>query len=706
MKPALWRLVAAASRASFPLGVVRSAPWIIVVTVILANLWMLHVGPDSAPAWLLRRWEWGLYDWRVRLGASHPDLRAAAAETPGVVFLTEQCLARLRKEKVLWPMPREIHAEVVQELKERGARWVAMDALFYDTHWLSFLHREGVGGPRIQDGDALFAAALRDLANVILAAGAADYAASAVTFPRPEFSTNAAAVGHVALRPDRDGVRRRVPPRMAGWDNGVNRDVWHIGLELGARQAGLDLAKAEVQAHRLRIPFRGEPGRFRDIPLDRSGDLLIDWELSYTNSPPLLTNLYSTLLLERKARAPGTKPPQDWAGRMVVICSTASGSNIEDRGPSPLQANDVGGSVIWNVARSVVTGRCVRQSPPWLDTLIIAGLGLVAGVLSWRLRALWASLAAGGIAVAFLAVAVWAYTAHRWWIPVVQPLAGALAVTYLFMVTYRLFGEMLLTRRDLAPYVVEALWPHRLHQPRSKLRRATVFFADIRGFSDWLREQCEEVGAWYRRSPVPGVKEEEVVSAAEEQFLAVTRDYLARVADCIQGRQGTLDKFIGDCVMAFWGAPVRYERHAELAVQAAMDAQRAVASLNEALAAGPRRLGIHLAGHKSPLAVPLAKPLQLEFGVSLHCGVVSVGAVGDPRHLSNYTVSGRVVNEASRLQGDAGRGHIVCTGEVLAELERLQSPLAALCQEPRTLTIAGRPVTMLEIDWKAAPPPA
>lgn len=698
----LWKLVAAASRASLPLAIVRGAPWIIVLTVIVANLWLLHVGPDTAPAWLLRRWEWGLYDWRVRLGAAHPDTRGPAAAAPGVVLLTEHCLDVLRQEKVQWPLPRDLYAEVIRELHERGATWIGIDGLFYDVHWLSLAYRENVRGPMIQDGDAILAATLEELGHVILAAGASDHASNAVLFPRPEFSTHAAAVGHVALLPDRDGVRRRVPPRMAGWDNGVLRDAWHIGLVLGARQAGLDLDKAEIRACRLRLPFQGAPHRFRDIPLDRSGNLLIDWELRHSDSPPLRTNLFSTLLLERRARAPGVRPTQDWAGRMVVICSTASGSNIEDRGPSPLEPNDVGGSVIWNVAHSVVRGQCVQQSPPWLDTIIIAGLGLVAGVWSWRLRALWASLAVGGIACAYLGVAVWAYTAQRWWIPVVQPLAGALAVTYLFMVSYRLFGEMLLTRRDLAPYVVEALWPHRLHNPRTKLRTATVFFADIRGFSDWLRDQCEEVGAWYRRTPVPGATEEDVTSAAEEQFLSVTRDYLARVADCIQDRQGTLDKFIGDCVMAFWGAPVRYERHAELAVQAAMDAQRAVAELNAARASGPRTLSIQVPGHKLSVEVPLSEPLQLEFGVSLHCGIVSVGAVGDARHLSNYTVSGRVVNEASRLQAAAGRGRIVCTGEVLAELQRLESPLASLCLEPRPLTLAGRTVSMMEIDWMAA----
>ncbi len=702
MKPALWQLAAAVAQGSLLVRLVRQAPWIIVAAVLLANL-AIRAAPDSAVAWLLRRWEWTVFDWRARFAADR--LPPARPDDPklGVVFLTEDCLSALRRETgAPWPWPRDFYAEVLRELTARGATSIGIDGLFYEPHWLSVLARQGAQGAWIQDGDATFAATLRELKNVTLAAGAHGRSNAAVRFPDPLFSTNAAAIGHVALLPDPDGVRRRLPVRQTGWDHGILRDVWHLGLVLGARLAQLDLDRAVLTNQTLLLPSPSRPDHPVRIPLDAGNNLIVNWELRHDAEPRLKTGRFASLLREHRARPAGEPPPRDWEGYTVLLCSTASGSNIEDRGPSPLLANDVGGSVIWNVAYAVATGRSIQRSSATTDTLVMVGLGLLTGVLSWRLRGGWASLAVAAIALAYLGVAVHVYTAYRWWIPIVQPVAGALAMTHLFMVSYRLLGEILLTRRDLAPYVVEVLWPHRLRHHPTRLHTATVFFADIRGFSEWLRRQCDDLAAWYRQHPIQGVSEAEFTSAAEEQLLALTNDYLVAVADCIQARQGTLDKFIGDCVMAFWGAPVRYERHAELALLAAIDAQRAVAARNAAHRVRPLVLPVRCPGRRAPVSVPLSQPVSLEFGVSVHCGVVSVGAVGDPRHLSNYTVFGRVVNETSRLQTAAGRGQIVCTEDVVNELRRVGSPWAAVCREPRSLTVTNRTLTVYQVDWSAS----
>ncbi|HWT71671.1 MAG TPA: adenylate/guanylate cyclase domain-containing protein, partial [Oxalicibacterium sp.] len=137
-------------------------------------------------------------------------------------------------------------------------------------------------------------------------------------------------------------------------------------------------------------------------------------------------------------------------------------------------------------------------------------------------------------------------------------------------------------------------------------RFLTILFTDIEGFSS-LSE-----------------------SEPSQQLLTRVSDYFATVTRAVQQEHGTVDKFIGDAVMAFWGAPKILENHAYLACVAAMRAQRGMAKLNQTWAA-----------EKQP-------PLKLRIGI--HCDSVLVGNVGSSERIS-YTVMGDGVNVAARLEG-------------------------------------------------------
>lgn len=137
-------------------------------------------------------------------------------------------------------------------------------------------------------------------------------------------------------------------------------------------------------------------------------------------------------------------------------------------------------------------------------------------------------------------------------------------------------------------------------------RFLTVFFTDIEGFSS-LAE-----------------------SEPSQQLLSRVSEYFATVTKAVEREQGTVDKFIGDAVMAFWGAPKILDNHAYLACVAAMRAQRGMAKLN--------------------LAWADEKHLPLKLRVGIHCDAVLVGNVGSSERIS-YTVMGDGVNVAARLEG-------------------------------------------------------
>jgi hypothetical protein len=111
-------------------------------------------------------------------------------------------------------------------------------------------------------------------------------------------------------------------------------------------------------------------------------------------------------------------------------------------------------------------------------------------------------------------------------------------------------------------------------------REVTVFFADVRGFTTLTDSSQERVAEFVRDNRLSGAEAEAAFDNQARETLATVNEYLGLIASTIIQHDGTLDKFIGDCVMAFWGAPTPNPRHAAACVQAAVAAQRALYDLN------------------------------------------------------------------------------------------------------------------------------
>ncbi|HEY9192903.1 MAG TPA: adenylate/guanylate cyclase domain-containing protein [Methyloversatilis sp.] len=426
----------------------------------------------------------------------------------------------------------------------------------------------------------------------------------------PRFQQSALGAGHFNPLPDFDGLNRRVPmlveykgayyeslslaivrtllgsPKLvpgypdAGFFAGAARD--YAGLEwldLPARKGTLRVPVDENVA--ALIPYRGPQGSFAYHSL-------------------------ADVLAKRT-------PVDALKGRIALLGTTAPG--LLDLRATPVGSTYPGVEIHANLIAGMLDGR-IKHRPQYVTGFDIVLLLLVGGVLIWalpRLSPQGATLLAGGALLALVGMnfAFWQFADF------VQPLAASLLLVvglYALNMSYGYFFESRSKRqfaRMFGQYVPPELVEEMSRNPEhysmeGRNAELTVLFSDIRGFTT-ISEGLEP-----------------------KQLTQLMNEYLGQMTTVIQDQRGTLDKYIGDAIMAFWGAPVDDAEHAGHAVKAALRMHMALAELNRSLTAR-------------------GWP-ELKIGVGLNTGPMTVGDMGSPVRKA-YTVMGDAVNLASRLEG-------------------------------------------------------
>jgi adenylate cyclase len=487
-----------------------------------------------------------------------------------------------------------------------------------------------------------------------------------------------------------------------------------MGIVLAARELNLDLDHCQVDLPHGRITLHGRGNLTRVIPVDAEGYFFIDWCLP-ENDPRLARQSIQDLLAQNQQRVKGqTNGLVDrWRNKLVVIGSSAVvGNNLTDRGATPLRADTLLVSKHWNVANSILTGRFVRQAPLKIEIGLIILLGILAALLTWRLRALVASGFVLFVAAAYTFFAVALYVHSRYWLPIVLPVAGALVMTHVCLITWRVVFEQAERRRvrSIFATIVSPKIVNELLQAKtlslSARRQVTVLFADVRGFTQFTDLSQECVGEFVSQNRLTGAQAEACFDEQARETLDTINLYLGRVADTILQHDGTLDKFIGDCVMAFWGAPTGNPQHALACVRAAIELQRAVHELNlEREAENKQRQAENVIRLSSGLPPRPLLPI-LFLGTGINSGMATVGLMGSATknivRQGSYTVFGREVNLASRLESASGRGRIFI-GEATFELLRRDDPgLAATCLSLPSQKLKGisAAVNVYAVPWR------
>jgi class 3 adenylate cyclase/CHASE2 domain-containing sensor protein len=487
--------------------------------------------------------------------------------------------------------------------------------------------------------------------------------------------------------------------------------IWHMGIVLAAQELNLDLNHPNIDLAHGRITLTGPRGIQRVIPVDENGYFYIDWRLR-VNDPHLTQAPISQLLLQNAKRIRGETNGLEnrFAGKLVMVGSVATGNDLRDEGATPLDPSSFLVSEHWNVANSLISGRFIQRSSLPVDLLILIITGLVTGLLTWHLPVRLGISMVILFAAVYLAFATLLFVHTRYWVPIALPFAGTFAMMTASLFAWRVVFEQAEQRRVKSVFsrmvsaniMQEVLGTKNLALGGAR-REVTVLFADVRGFTEFTDKSQDQAIAYITENNLSQEAAEAYFDEQARDTLNTVNSYLALVADQVKKHDGTLDKYIGDCVMAFWGAPTTMEKQALCCVRAAIDAQRAVFELNkERLKENEKReLETMTRATSGQPRRPLLPLLLL--GTGINTGLATAGLMGSHEDRFNYTVFGREVNLASRLESLSGRGRILISETTYNHLRRDDPELAKTCNalpDLQKLKGFGAAVKVYEVPWR------
>jgi adenylate cyclase len=467
--------------------------------------------------------------------------------------------------------------------------------------------------------------------------------------PLPALQEGAAALGHDYLRKDPDGVSRRMFPFIESQ-----------GVAVPSLGAAAALLANQIPADAVRLD--GRTLRIGDaaLPLDQDGQLVLKLHGPYGADGNLAFPVYPffDVLLSEQNALDGKVPPipeSAFENKIVFVGTSASG--LADVHATAFGGSTPGVYLHATLADNVLQHNFMRQSAAATDAAIIIGAGLAAGVAAVTLPVWWALPAIIALAAAWLAWATRSVGGGLW-LPVVAPFV-AIGTAFLGGLAWQYFvegREKRQVKRLFGRYVSPDVFQHLMANPDlaqlgGERRDMTVLFSDIRGFTSASEQGTPEA----------------VVAQLNEHFSAMV--------EVIFRHQGTVDKFVGDMVMALFGAPVTNPEHADHAVAAAIDMSAALASLNARWAAEGRPV--------------------LDIGIGVNSGTMIAGNIGS-QSIMSYTVIGDAVNLGSRIESlnkDYGTRILISQ----ATKDHLTRPVQA--RRVGEVTVKGRrePVVVWEI---------
>lgn len=521
----------------------------------------------------LEAFEAKTYDLRFK------TMRGALAPSPdiAIIAIDDKSIAELGR----FPWTRTEYARLIKKLSDAGAKAVLFDAFFPE-------HESA-------KADKAFAAAAKQAGNVVLATSF-DFDPALKIIGRtgsiPELENAVNGLGHINFLPENDGVNRRSLLLI--------EDAGKFTPSLGLRGAMAALGEKEFIPGAFDVAL-GE----RHIPV--SADYAM-W-INFTGPP----GIYPRFSFADVAK--GRVDPALLRNKILFVGATALG--IYDMRVTPFHGNTPGVEVHATIADNIISGRYIRQTglEAVIDISFILVLGAIAYFLTTRLR-LYIALP---VTLAFIAGYVllsYEFFLQGHWISMVYPPIAAFTAlmvggSFRFLVLERSARKM---RAMFSSYLSDKLVARLEKDPEAaKLggdtKEVTVLFTDIKGFTSYSE----------------GHTPQEVVARLNE--------YLGEMVRVVEKFDGTVDKFIGDGIMVYWGAPLAQPDHAELALAC-------IRAMNEKM----NELRVRWKNEG-------VEPFFIRGG--LQSGDVVAGNIGFAGKKMEYTVIGDTVNQASRLESTA-----------------------------------------------------
>jgi adenylate cyclase len=561
--------------------------------------------------------EWPLWDLRVRTMARP----GPGSDQIRLIYLDQTSLDWGKEtQRWPWPWPRLVYTTILDFCKRGGAKAVVFDVLFTESSRDGVEDDQNLGASLAQFGKSVGSVMLSNqqgttttwptdipphdlkvegLHDPAFNGAAVKHAMRRAAFPVPEIATNCAVLGNVYAAPDRDKIIRRVA-------------LFHIfdghfvpSLGLAAHCAANPDVSIKVADNELEIGSA-------HIPVDRDGKTILRYR-GLARNVFKIVSAQAVIQSELRIREGGKAvlDPSFFKDRYVFFALTAPG--LLDLRATPFSPVAPGVEIHATMLDNLLSNDFMRDPPRRAVVLLTVLLALLAAVVGRMCRKAWDSLL--GLAVFLSAPLALGFVLYRngFWMPVaVQEVAVAFALVGAMIVNYAVEGRQKrfiknAFKQYLSPVVIERLTEH---PDQLKLggeaRELTIFFSDVRAFTT-ISEGLDP-----------------------ERLTSLLNDYLTAMSDIIMAEGGTIDKYEGDAIIAFWNAPLDLPGHANNGVRAALLCQRKLAEIRPVL---KERYG---------------KEIFVRIGINT--GKVVVGNMGSHQRF-NYTFLGDAGNLAARLEG-------------------------------------------------------
>lgn len=586
----------------------------------------------------LQRLEQISHDQRMLWSRSDSLLHPSLA----VILIDEPSLQAMDPLVGRFPWPRAVYADLIEYLAMADARAVVFDILFTETqkdgstndarlveatrgggrtiHAFQLFRDESEENGALVAGSNLSADFVRK--HTITASGTdAATPTNRFVIPQQALHQAAAAMGVVDVSPDSDGVYRRLHP--------LRRYAGHDFPSLAITPLLIEMEKPWSVTHGGKEVL--QLGTYQ-IPTDRSGRVFFNQVADLR--PYSFAGIYASIqALHNGDLGSLLIPPDEFTDKIVFIGASAVG--LADIKATPLSPRVPGVTLHASLLDNILNGEVLQPVPAWLTPILIVAFSFltalaIIGSDRLILQFSFPLLLAGS----YTAWNIWQFMHHS-----VQPLAAPLFAIAATAVTLWAFlaitegRDKRQVRAMFSQYVSPAVLNQLVERPGAVLEaeigqaeRLSILFSDVRSFTS-----ISEV-------------------LRPDQTVELLNTHFEVMSEIIFRYEGTLDKFIGDAIMAFWGAPIIHADHAERSVKAAVAMQRGLVAVNQRLR------------EKDYPAIAI--------GIGVNTGETILGNIGSARKL-DYTVIGDTVNLASRLEGLT---KLYGQGVVISEYTRAELP--------------------------------
>jgi adenylate cyclase len=541
----------------------------------------------------MRNLEAVTYDARCRMSPA-PEL---ADPKVIIIALNESSLESM--DWIGWPWPREIWADLAGFMADQGAKALFFDITFETSSMYGALE-DSLFGEMASSLPTVF------IANLFLDSAAAPIPGNALIqlegasekgplypsarFPVTEIAAGAAAFASPLVQADPDGVVRRVPLFFRTPGGMMPSPGFALALIASGETPSIEGGRLHLGQNSIPVSddgtfiprFMGPRGTYTTLGADEVFEMMLAGDTGAV-----------------------------FEDAVVLVGYTAV--DLFDLKPTPFSANYPGVEVHATVYDNLMTGRGIQRPNPLVPVAITVLLAMAIGIVMLVVPSVGGSIAAGAVLILGYAGAVFVMFKNGVWMDAATPLsAGMLALlSGAVEANFRANRQKKFLRSAFGQYLSPEVVAQVVKNPSvltlgGERRVMTAFFSDVQGFTS-ISEKLEPEG-----------------------LVTLLNHYLTAMTDIILKWGGTVDKFEGDAIVAFWGAPVPMTDHAERACRAAMECQAAHVELNEQI---------------GKLGFP-----RLITRIGLSTGPMVVGNMGSEKRF-DYTIMGDSVNLASRLEG-------------------------------------------------------